>query len=537
MNYLQKKKQAIIMMLAAQIVKSAQGYPVAISDSKSGAAVDYTVYGNTGAIGKNLIPYPYHDTTKTINGITFTDNGDGSITVNGTAAANAIFRLHPQLKVPKGKYFLSGLNAEGSFSTFWLNITVYNSDTVVKTSRDLGSGSLVDLSAVDIPVLNAYIIIMKGVTVNNITVKPQLELGTAATEYELYKEGYVGDKTDNLIDEDTVLTAQGWVKQADGSYYVENNRDVYQKKIWENTEGYTGRLRVSYRFKYAKSKAEAGAAGVFLTVSYTDGTTSDVWLNTSSWDADTWLLPNESYTLTKASKTVDSIWWIYGTGANSTWVKNVFVSKNTAVTQYESYGYRIRIVNSGKNLIPYPYYSTTQTTNGVTFTDNGDGSVTVNGTATANAYNTFWLDLENIDTTKKYVLSGSTNNVHVYVTLYQGKTWKKEYMSKGQPIVIEFPTDIEFNRISASSYVYNGYTANNETIRPQLELGETATEYVPYRAPSTAVIYRSAPLKKGESINFRSDGLPKLTLFEGENIITATTAIKPEKISVDYYEK
>ena len=42
---------------------------------------------------KNLIPYPYVDTTKTVNGVTFTDNGDGSITVNGTATELAYFIL------------------------------------------------------------------------------------------------------------------------------------------------------------------------------------------------------------------------------------------------------------------------------------------------------------------------------------------------------------------------------------------------------------------------------------------------------------
>ena len=42
---------------------------------------------------KNLIPYPYLNTTLTKNGITFTDNGDGSITANGTATDNAVFYL------------------------------------------------------------------------------------------------------------------------------------------------------------------------------------------------------------------------------------------------------------------------------------------------------------------------------------------------------------------------------------------------------------------------------------------------------------
>ena len=42
---------------------------------------------------KNLLPYPYAETTKTQNGITFTDNGDGSITISGKAEKDAYFRL------------------------------------------------------------------------------------------------------------------------------------------------------------------------------------------------------------------------------------------------------------------------------------------------------------------------------------------------------------------------------------------------------------------------------------------------------------
>lgn len=41
----------------------------------------------------NLIPYPYTETTKTVNGVTFTDNGDRSITIQGTPTANTKFYL------------------------------------------------------------------------------------------------------------------------------------------------------------------------------------------------------------------------------------------------------------------------------------------------------------------------------------------------------------------------------------------------------------------------------------------------------------
>ena len=43
--------------------------------------------------GNNLIPYPYRHTTKTVNGLTFTDNGDGTIAVNGTSTATTGFAL------------------------------------------------------------------------------------------------------------------------------------------------------------------------------------------------------------------------------------------------------------------------------------------------------------------------------------------------------------------------------------------------------------------------------------------------------------
>lgn len=52
----------------------------------------YKVMGEMGA--KNLVPYPYYDTTKEVNGVTFTDNGDGTITLNGESTAETSFWLH-----------------------------------------------------------------------------------------------------------------------------------------------------------------------------------------------------------------------------------------------------------------------------------------------------------------------------------------------------------------------------------------------------------------------------------------------------------
>lgn len=70
---------------------------------------------------KNLLPYPFEDTTKTASGITFTDNGNGSITIGGstsqTATANArffLFKFKDATTIEAGTYkFTKGFTKAG----------------------------------------------------------------------------------------------------------------------------------------------------------------------------------------------------------------------------------------------------------------------------------------------------------------------------------------------------------------------------------------------------------------------------------------
>lgn len=75
---------------------------------------------------------------------------------------------------------------------------------------------------------------------------------------------------------------------------------------------------------------------------------------------------------------------------------------------------------SKKNLLPYPYTSKTRTENGITFTDNGDGSVAVKGTATSDVFfcfvhktTKFMLDINN-----DYVISTNTKVTDGIKTVY-----------------------------------------------------------------------------------------------------------------------
>lgn len=133
--------------------------------------------------GKNLIPYPYVDTTKTINGVTFTVNGDGTITADGTANAETEFSLAriSGLLIEEGaEYIISGCPVGGGTYTYQVQIVQNNVYTT-----DIGSGKTFVGGTGDCRIL---IKIKSGVTVDNLVFKPQIELGTVVTEYEQYVE-------------------------------------------------------------------------------------------------------------------------------------------------------------------------------------------------------------------------------------------------------------------------------------------------------------------------------------------------------------
>lgn len=141
------------------------------------------------AQGKNLLPYPFYNTTKTANGITFTDNGDGSITINGTAEANASFHLyHYQLfgefYVNSHKMILSGI-AKNAYNNGYSIQASIEKDGVSKTVSNTGDGLILEYGT---SIKSIYINVRSGFTLNNVIVKPQLEIDTTATEHEPYIE-------------------------------------------------------------------------------------------------------------------------------------------------------------------------------------------------------------------------------------------------------------------------------------------------------------------------------------------------------------
>ena len=132
---------------------------------------------------KNLLPYPYAQTTLTSNGVTFTDSKDGRITASGTATDNVFFNfihMSAALVLKAGTtYTLSGV--KGVF----VSIRSYASDGTTEQEHfdiESGVGSLTFTPTVDSAYITIYIYVASGATVSAI-VRPMLEIGDVAHGY------------------------------------------------------------------------------------------------------------------------------------------------------------------------------------------------------------------------------------------------------------------------------------------------------------------------------------------------------------------
>lgn len=114
--------------------------------------------------------------SQTLNGITFTNNQNGTITINGTATQDfgVTFVL---FKIKAGNYYLSINESSTLPSVFYL----YDHDSNV----GFGNGAIT-LSQ-DYNKMGFDTWITNGTSFNNITISPQLETGSTATTYSAYQ--------------------------------------------------------------------------------------------------------------------------------------------------------------------------------------------------------------------------------------------------------------------------------------------------------------------------------------------------------------
>ena len=141
--------------------------------------------------------------------------------------------------------------------------------------------------------------------------------------------------------------------------------------------------------------------------------------------------------------------------------------------------------NGAVNLLPN--HGTTQVKNGVTFTVNDDGSVTANGTATADTYfytlGTSSSNLENFYIDKPVTLSGcpsGSNGNNYFLILNEENTTPHADIGQGKTFTMASTTTKCYVRMK----IQNGVTVNNLVFKPMLTLADMPNSdynhYVPY---------------------------------------------------------
>lgn len=298
-------------------------------------------------------------------------------------------------------------------------------------------------------------------------------------------------KDPNAVSSDLLKSTVGWT----GKNKFDNHQDFFvgfidvnSSKFVLQSNYYMGIIPVKPNTEYIITKQEGKTFRIALSTDkpannvsfrYTEAnhTGTEITVTTGA---------NDNY--------LSILFWSSSNGDTGTYqqMADTVMVRDASITDdtYESYHesveevveqiYADNGVLGAKNLLPNN--ATSQTINGVTFTVNADGSVTVNGTATASAdlqcgsYNTpYYYDFVNKykGTDRKFRFTGKTSNVRL-------QFWSTNFTVYDEN-AFAFPANINMNNFNFSIHVDNGATVNNETIYPMMILASDPDDtYVPY---------------------------------------------------------
>ncbi len=147
-----------------------------------------------------------------------------------------------------------------------------------------------------------------------------------------------------------------------------------------------------------------------------------------------------------------------------------------------------------KNLIPFPYpeLRETDTVNGITYTVREDGSILVDGTATAKT-SLFLLRGWEPELGQVYYHSGcpAGGGYTTYQLQLEATDGSFTRFDLGEGAINSFKVEKEGLTIDLYIDIYAGVTLRNAVFYPQLELGEEATAYAKYLVdPTVATVHR-----------------------------------------------
>lgn len=168
-----------IAYAGAQRIASITAYGENAQGGTTEAPVALTGVDSVQVCGNNLLPMATE--AKTIYGVTFTPNSDGSVTIKGTATGWSCMVIDGDFSLPAGTYTLNS-NTQTTDVGLSISKDVGGTQNVATSSTTGKTFTLPDL----IKHYVAYIVVRPNSVVNT-TIYPMLNLGESPLPYETYQ--------------------------------------------------------------------------------------------------------------------------------------------------------------------------------------------------------------------------------------------------------------------------------------------------------------------------------------------------------------
>lgn len=468
--------------------------------------------------GRNIIPYPYSQTTKTVYGVTFTDNKDGSIGISGTQDGSTsrpymgvgiwwgTDKKEGNIKIDANTYFT--ISANCSSDNAGICYYVYD-ESGSKLADNIVYGTATKTLKFDV---DTWVALCIETAANSETYdcicKPQLELGTIAHAYEPSIESNVNLKKE--IDKTSTLQGQNLIPYPyDGTEGNTNGITWTVNDDGSVTANGTASKEAPYSLIYPYNLSTMKSLQLGNTYIISDGLTDEQHTNVgymqlvrydknnpTNWKYGVSSMKGaEIYTANDENTLQYGIRLIIRNGATANNITfKPMLEVGTMSHEYQPTTISNTSLNErlsdqqGQNLIPYPYYRPdSYTNNGITWTVNEDGSVTANGTATATAHYAVFIGKLGLEIGKNYVLTITTvkgqaslylankNKQNINTDIAACRTVNNSTLS----VIFKYSQTDDFDHDELGLYIVAGTTLTNCIIKFQLERGTIRHEYQP----------------------------------------------------------
>ena len=414
------------------------------TSTRNGAVEISSVLGNTVVWNQHL---NWSGTSSTINNVDFIYNGNGTMTVNGTASANSYVAQQAPVIPVNHKVLLRGCPQNGDSSTYSMYIT--GTGLTPTTARDTGTGAIATVSLNQ--AFTTVIYVTSGTFCNNLIFRPQI--------FDLTAMFGAGNDPATVAEFEAMYPAD---------YYAYDAGSL--KSV--NIEGITSAgstLEIPASTYFPQGMRSAGSAHDALYRDHADTVIGAVDLGTLSW--------NETGTNTSGTtRLYASVNNLKPAGANNV-IGNIKCAKYTAETVNNTYTCDTGIAVDGTNPNIYVYdpnYNTQGSAATFKTAMNGVYLFYELATPTTQPINpplNLTYPVEQGGTESIAVPTGSTSAAPTFVTLYAYDS--DGIIDKSQSIVAQVESGV-----ASTNYAVNSYLVMRGTlyrVTSAIATGETIT--------------------------------------------------------------